>query len=206
MAWCHPHLELLSLASWGRSGHITEDQIHLGTARTSNKLWPFPMSPNPAREHGAGTRQHQQTRQTYACTDACMNTYMLCVGTNTLAWTHKGLHGQMLPWTEICQHRYMENTKSWLLPASTLLQLGGPLGWEAELSSAAVFPAGALRPSALCRFHPNIPLSLLYSHWSSTRLQDNKMTIYLNQICTWSCTYLYSPLQNAICYKDRKKN
>lgn len=73
-AWCRPHLAQSLLTPLGRSGPSSEGQVHLGTAGASNKLWPFPMSPNPEKEDGADMRQHQQTRPTPAWTATCMDT------------------------------------------------------------------------------------------------------------------------------------
>lgn len=73
-AWCRPHLAQSLLTPLGRSGPSSEGQVHLGTAGASNKLWPFPMSPNPEKEDCADVRQHQQTRPTPAWTATCMDT------------------------------------------------------------------------------------------------------------------------------------
>ena len=139
--------------------------------------------------------------------------YMLCADTNTLAWTPKGLQTDAPMDRDLTAQVY---GRQQILAAPRLYPSTASrgLGCEAELSSGeAAGAGGSILPSwciqTLCSsLIPPLysPMSLLHSHWSSTRLQDNKVTTHLNQIHTWNCSYLNcSPPWNAICYKDRKK-
>lgn len=83
---------------------------------------------------------------------------------------------------------------------------GRPLLSEAAGAHSSILPSWHLQTLCSSLIPQYSLMSLLHSHWSSTRLQDNKVTNHLNQICTWNCSYLNcSPSWNAIYLDGVKK-
>lgn len=116
---------------------------------------------------------------------------------------------------DLCSHEHRDLTaqvygRQQILAAPSLYPsiTRGDLGCKAELSlgeaagaGSSILPNWCIQTLCSSLVPPCYsPTSRLHLHWSSTRLQDNKVTIHLNRIFMWNCSYLNCSPCSPNCY------